>query len=743
MCVALLASTLTFTGSQASAAPAAPKALFTAPNSGVYDNMTVLGDRLIGESILNSFRSSGKNSRLYFFDSKMKYREVVIDPNCVACISTSEPGLLFAGDKIFFAKATDKKRGIFSLDRKDKVKEYFFPVPKNNVCDPLTSFSDKIYVGCVDAELRNRLPIDSLFTISTDGSVKEVVLPTKALWELVYQGSNQLLWKNVTQTNPLTSSFYALDANGAFKKQFNVAGIYGDDVTIVAQVDNGWVLQSSTESHGISIQGIRGCREGLKYSQNFLMDTNGTFTTIGSLKDGESVVSDVSWFNNGILNFQRYIVNSDKRPIRQERYEVNQAGQTKKISSLNGPEFKSCRDAEWRAAGSYSLTQMNNVGIRYLINFDKFSRIAAAGKFCTSKSKGKAKGKIIFNGYAICLQGGKFMAYPYPEWEMPQLPKGDFPVINQPASNADRETSDVKLEPRKFQAAGVGDRKWPVKCPAFIDEPYRFGAPKIPGLYDGPQPKVFGFKFNGDATYTRLADGAYSPSKQADDLVGCYAQLSEFIPNSNGANFYHIGTINRTAMGYYWENADGNRLLLSLSGTTLTADKRNAVDDRGQRFILITEPETPEADQMIQTPEADQMIQTPTASQQIQPAGIGDASWTVKCPAVVDTVKTTQIKISGFKFDGTGQTFTRLADGTSTPSKQPENLTGCYANLYDFNADPKTTNAWQIGSINRDASGYYWMNAAGVRWGLTVSGSILITDKNSPYFDKGRQFITY
>ena len=33
MCVALLASTLTFTGSQASAAPAAPKALFTASSS--------------------------------------------------------------------------------------------------------------------------------------------------------------------------------------------------------------------------------------------------------------------------------------------------------------------------------------------------------------------------------------------------------------------------------------------------------------------------------------------------------------------------------------------------------------------------------------------------------------------------------------------------------------------------------------------------------------------------------------
>ena len=274
----------------------------------------------------------------------------------------------------------------------------------------------------------------------------------------------------------------------------------------------------------------------------------------------------------------------------------------------------------------------------------------------------------------------------------------------------------------EVQAAGIGDPSWPVKCPRSVD------TAKIPGL------KVFGFKLNGEGLYSRLADGTSSPTKQADNLIGCYAQLSEFIPDSKDANFYHIGTINRDATGYYWQNASGSRLRLTLSGTILTSDKSNAKENQGQQFILMTEPETPDADQQIQSPAADQ---------QIQPAGIGDMSWAVKCPAVIDTVKTAQIKISGFKFDGTGQTFTRLADGTSTPSKQPENLTGCYANLYDFNANPKTTNAWQIGSINRDASGYYWMNASGVRWGLTVSGSVLITDKANPYFSTGRQFVTF
>jgi hypothetical protein len=134
---------------------------------------------------------------------------------------------------------------------------------------------------------------------------------------------------------------------------------------------------------------------------------------------------------------------------------------------------------------------------------------------------------------------------------------------------------------------------------------------------------------------------------------------------------------------------------------------------------------------------------SPATFWQIQSAGIGDSSWTVKCPAVLDSVKSPQLKVMGFKFDGTGQTFTRLADGTSSPSTKPDNLIGCYANLADFNSNPKDTSGWQIGSINRDASGFYWENAAGVRWGLKISGSTLITDKDNPYYDKGRQFITY
>ena len=123
----------------------------------------------------------------------------------------------------------------------------------------------------------------------------------------------------------------------------------------------------------------------------------------------------------------------------------------------------------------------------------------------------------------------------------------------------------------------------------------------------------------------------------------------------------------------------------------------------------------------------------------VQPAGIGDVNWPFKCPAVVDTGDSTQPQIQGFTFDGTRQRFTRLANGSSNPAKSPGNIVGCYANL-DL-IEGSGANGWQIGSINRNSSGYYWTNAAGVSWGLKLNGNVLDTDASNPYFASGHQFI--
>jgi hypothetical protein len=126
----------------------------------------------------------------------------------------------------------------------------------------------------------------------------------------------------------------------------------------------------------------------------------------------------------------------------------------------------------------------------------------------------------------------------------------------------------------------------------------------------------------------------------------------------------------------------------------------------------------------------------------LQAAGAGDAKWPAKCPAVTDTVGGALPKISGYKFDGAGgENYMRLTDGGSTAVTSAGNLLGCYADIPSLNG--AQGNAWHIGTINRDASGLYWLNAAGVRWGLTLEGTILVTDKGNPYYSTGHQFITY
>ncbi len=260
------------------------------------------------------------------------------------------------------------------------------------------------------------------------------------------------------------------------------------------------------------------------------------------------------------------------------------------------------------------------------------------------------------------------------------------------------------------QPAGVGDPSWPAKCPVVLDKA------------GGTQPKVTGFYNDGTKeTFVRLGDNSTSAVTTPENIIGCYADLQSL--TSKIGNGYHIGTISRDASGYYWLNAQGVRFGLVLNGTVMDTDKSNPYYDDGHQFVLKT-------------------AATSTANPQIQAPGAGASNWAAKCPAVIDTVGGAQPKISGFKFDASGgENYMRLTDGGSTAVTSPGNLLGCYADIPSLNTPQG--NAWHVGTINRDANGFYWQNAAGVRWGLTLSGTILITDKSNPYYDKGHQFITY
>ena len=128
----------------------------------------------------------------------------------------------------------------------------------------------------------------------------------------------------------------------------------------------------------------------------------------------------------------------------------------------------------------------------------------------------------------------------------------------------------------------------------------------------------------------------------------------------------------------------------------------------------------------------------------IQAAGVGGSNWNVKCPEVINTdTATSQVQVYGFTFNAWGQVFSRLVDGAYTAVTSPANLVGCYANLWDFNTIPGTVNGWQIGSINKDANGYYWHQTEGSIWALTLSGdsTYLDTDNSNPYYATGHKFI--
>ena len=319
----------------------------------------------------------------------------------------------------------------------------------------------------------------------------------------------------------------------------------------------------------------------------------------------------------------------------------------------------------------------------------------------------------FFNGTVLCqndFETGDNMIHAFAStYVRPQLPSDSFPDISQGKVPSAPAYTPEATTPAK----GSG---FPSLCPEVVNTANK------------NEPSVVGFLF--DATqqkFERIGEGTNVAATAPASLVGCYADF-ETLLSSPGGNLWAIGSISHDETGYYWVNGEGIKWSLALSGSVMNTGKENPYYSDGHQFVLQSSflPLPPK----------------PAPSPILQAAGVGDAKWPAKCPAVMDTVGGPQPKISGYKFDGSGgENYMRLVDGGSTAVTSPGNLLGCYADIPSLNG--AQANAWHIGTINRDASGYYWQNAAGVRWGLTLSGTILITDKSNPYYDKGHQFITY
>jgi hypothetical protein len=117
----------------------------------------------------------------------------------------------------------------------------------------------------------------------------------------------------------------------------------------------------------------------------------------------------------------------------------------------------------------------------------------------------------------------------------------------------------------------------------------------------------------------------------------------------------------------------------------------------------------------------------------IQPAGVGESSWPVKCPVVIDTQKSAQPQVTAINFKSSDSHFSRLRDNSSSAVTEPSNLIGCYADIGDLE---NGGSFYSIGSINRDKNGYFWQNGGGDTVGgrirLELSGSALIATTGDP-----------
>ena len=117
-------------------------------------------------------------------------------------------------------------------------------------------------------------------------------------------------------------------------------------------------------------------------------------------------------------------------------------------------------------------------------------------------------------------------------------------------------------------------------------------------------------------------------------------------------------------------------------------------------------------------------------------------SWLASCPEVIDLTPNIETKkTKHLRFLNSGQEFTLLATNSVDPVTQPQSIIGCYV-IEDAVSNQSSSPEWQIGSLSRDAKGYYFKNAAGVIWRLSLSsdGVTLETLPGSLYYKPGLGF---
>lgn len=108
------------------------------------------------------------------------------------------------------------------------------------------------------------------------------------------------------------------------------------------------------------------------------------------------------------------------------------------------------------------------------------------------------------------------------------------------------------------------------------------------------------------------------------------------------------------------------------------------------------------------------------------------------CPAVSN--QESGVRVLGFEFDGTASTHLRVNASNSSAVSTPQDLIGCYQTTEVVSRYEDAL--WQVGVIDRDSAGFFWKNAAGVSWRLSLDADqrAMTTGSDNPYFQFGKKF---
>ena len=113
---------------------------------------------------------------------------------------------------------------------------------------------------------------------------------------------------------------------------------------------------------------------------------------------------------------------------------------------------------------------------------------------------------------------------------------------------------------------------------------------------------------------------------------------------------------------------------------------------------------------------------------------------TVSCPRITwgGPMDSAAPNIFGIYYPAVDQYLQRVNPETLLPVEKEASIIGCYA-AYDYQRFPDGIKSWQVGIIDRDASGYFWKNAQGKTWRLTpdFKNSKFNLEADYPYIQLG------